>query len=303
MMRGTDPRDLLKDMISADSVIPDHLDQLTLWKIILNMVTEPPRRRKLANVNTLQDVVSLIQTSQRIIVLTGAGVSVSCGIPDFRSRDGVYARLAVDFPDLPDPQAMFDISYFRKDPRPFFKFAKEIYPGQFRPSPCHRFIRCLEKHGRLLRHYTQNIDTLEQVVGISNVVQCHGSFATATCTQCRAKVSADDIKEDIFQQHIPYCQTCSKDYKEPEQDATNNIIMNNGVLIQSSPGNATPGISRGGLDQYTIVHNYVIGSILFGFFVVFAASLTVWNMLLKDVFFDIICTDFCTTLGACSSGK
>lgn len=53
-------------------------------------------------------------------------VSVSCGIPDFRSRDGIYARLAVDFPDLPDPQAMFDIEYFRKDPRPFFKFAKVL---------------------------------------------------------------------------------------------------------------------------------------------------------------------------------
>lgn len=51
-------------------------------------------------------------------------MSVSCGIPDFRSRDGIYARLAVDFPDLPDPQAMFDIEYFQRDPRPFFKFAK-----------------------------------------------------------------------------------------------------------------------------------------------------------------------------------
>ena len=51
-------------------------------------------------------------------------VSVSCGIPDFRSRDGVYAKLSVEYPDLPDPQAMFDISYFYKNPRPFFKFAK-----------------------------------------------------------------------------------------------------------------------------------------------------------------------------------
>ena len=69
-------------------------------------------------------------------------VSVSCGIPDFRSRDGIYSRLAIDFPDLPDPQAMFDIQYFSQDPRPFFKFAREIYPGQFKPSPCHRYEKC-----------------------------------------------------------------------------------------------------------------------------------------------------------------
>ena len=51
-------------------------------------------------------------------------VSVSCGIPDFRSRDGIYAKLSVEYPDLPDPQAMFDIAYFYQNPRPFFKFAK-----------------------------------------------------------------------------------------------------------------------------------------------------------------------------------
>ena len=53
-------------------------------------------------------------------------ISVSCGIPDFRSSNGVYARLAVEYPDLPDPQAMFDINYFRDDPRPFFNFAKVL---------------------------------------------------------------------------------------------------------------------------------------------------------------------------------
>ncbi len=88
MMSGADPRALLQDMLSADTVIPNHLDQLTLWKIILNMVSEPPRRKKLENVNTLDNVVNLIRSSKKIVVLTGAGVSVSCGIPDFRSRDG-----------------------------------------------------------------------------------------------------------------------------------------------------------------------------------------------------------------------
>lgn len=114
MIQGRDPRPLLQDMLSSDVDIPDDLDQMTLWRIILNLLTEPERRKKLEHVNTIEDVVGLIAKSKNIIVLTGAGVSVSCGIPDFRSKDGVYARLAVDFPDLPDPQAMFDIQYFKK---------------------------------------------------------------------------------------------------------------------------------------------------------------------------------------------
>lgn len=68
------------------------------------MMSEPPKRQRLANVTTFENVVDLIRSSSNIIVLTGAGVSVSCGIPDFRSRDGIYSRLAQDFPDLPDPQ-------------------------------------------------------------------------------------------------------------------------------------------------------------------------------------------------------
>ena len=67
-------------------------------------MSEPPKRQKLSEINTILDVVELIKKSKNIIVLTGAGVSVSCGIPDFRSRDGIYSRLAQDFPDLPDPQ-------------------------------------------------------------------------------------------------------------------------------------------------------------------------------------------------------
>ena len=75
MMKGTDPRVLLADMIASDAVIPDDIDQLTLWKIILNMLSEPPRRKKLDFVNTLENVVELIKRCNNIIVLTGAGVS------------------------------------------------------------------------------------------------------------------------------------------------------------------------------------------------------------------------------------
>jgi NAD-dependent deacetylase sirtuin 1 len=103
---------------------------------------------------------------------------------------------------------MFDIHYFRRDPRPFFKFAKEIYPGQFEPSVSHKFIRMIESQGKLLRNYTQNIDTLEEVCGLQRVINCHGSFSTASCTRCGFRVRADQIKEDIFNQRIPLCPQC-----------------------------------------------------------------------------------------------
>ncbi|CAN9500065.1 unnamed protein product [Ophioblennius macclurei] len=205
-IRETDPRTILRDLL-PETVLPPDLDDMTLWQIIIN-ISEPPKRKKRKDINTLEDVVRLLHESKRILVLTGAGVSVSCGIPDFRSRDGIYARLAVDFPDLPDPQAMFDIEYFRRDPRPFFKFAKEIYPGQFQPSPCHKFISMLDKQGKLLRNYTQNIDTLEQVAGVQRIIQCHGSFATASCLICKHKVDCESIREDIFNQVVPHCPQC-----------------------------------------------------------------------------------------------
>ncbi|NXU83832.1 SIR1 deacetylase, partial [Xiphorhynchus elegans] len=210
LMLGTDPRTILKDLL-PETIPPPELDDMTLWQIVINILSEPPKRKKRKDINTIDDAVKLLQECKKIMVLTGAGVSVSCGIPDFRSRDGIYARLAVDFPDLPDPQAMFDIEYFRKDPRPFFKFSKEIYPGQFQPSLCHKFIALMDKEGKLLRNYTQNIDTLEQVAGIQRIIQCHGSFATASCLICKYKVDCEVVREDIFNQVVPRCPRCPPD--------------------------------------------------------------------------------------------
>lgn len=127
-------------------------------------------------------------------------MSTSCGIPDFRSTKGIYASLKETFPDLPTPTAMFDIDYFKKRPQPFYSFAKEIFPGMFKPSVSHMFIKLLEDEKKLLRNYTQNIDTLERIAGITRHVECHGSFGSATCLQCDKKYSCDDIRESIYSQ-------------------------------------------------------------------------------------------------------
>ncbi|KAJ3176827.1 NAD-dependent protein deacetylase sirtuin-1 [Geranomyces variabilis] len=173
------------------------------------MMKKIAKRNKRHDINTLEQVVELLQTCKNIVVLTGAGVSVSCGIPDFRSTNGIYSRL--DEFELDDPQQMFDLEYFRIQPQTFYTFAREIYPSNFKPSPSHMFIKLLEEKGKLLRNYTQNIDTLEQLAGIKNVVQCHGSFATAKCIVCGYAVDGAELKEDIFNQTVPRCPRCPEE--------------------------------------------------------------------------------------------
>lgn len=89
--------------------------------------------------------------------------------------------------NLPHPQAIFELDFFQENPKPFFVLAKELYPGSFKPTVCHYFIRLLHDKGLLLRHYTQNIDTLERVAGIpgEKLIEAHGTFHTGHCLECR----------------------------------------------------------------------------------------------------------------------
>ncbi|KAG1780780.1 DHS-like NAD/FAD-binding domain-containing protein [Suillus placidus] len=192
--------------------------QTMLYFLRVAMSKELHLREKLPQYNTVADAVSLIQASKRVVVLTGAGISVSCGIPDFRSHNGLYAMLKERGTyDLDDPQQMFDIHYFRETPAVFYSFASQIYPSNFTPSPCHRFIKVIEDRGKLLRNYTQNIDTLETLTGITRVLQCHGSFATATCIQCRRRIPGTEIEKDIMEHRVPFCTVCMEAKKEAEE--------------------------------------------------------------------------------------
>ena len=154
---------------------------------------------------------------KKIIVMTGAGVSVAAGIPDFRTPGtGLYSNLQKY--NLPSPEAIFEINYFRTNPKPFYTLAKELYPGQFDGTRCHYFIRLLHEKGLLLRNYTQNIDTLELSAAIpeDKLVFAHGSFATASCTACKAAHTRDWVKEEVFADRVPKCQTCSTGTVKPD---------------------------------------------------------------------------------------
>jgi len=156
----------------------------------------------------LEGIIDYIKAgkAKNIITMAGAGISTSAGIPDFRTPGtGLYDNLQKY--DLPNPTAVFDISFFRENPKPFCLLAKELYPGKFEPTASHHFIKLLENKSLLLRHFTQNIDTLERVAGISDekLVEAHGAFHKGHCIKCRKEYPQEWIKEIIFKDEVPVC--------------------------------------------------------------------------------------------------
>ncbi|NXS78111.1 SIR2 deacetylase, partial [Erpornis zantholeuca] len=148
---------------------------------------------------------------KNVVCMVGAGISTSAGIPDFRSPGtGLYSNLQSY--DLPYPEAIFEIGYFKKHPEPFFALARELYPGQFKPTVCHYFMRLLQDKGLLLRCYTQNIDTLERVAGLDPelLVEAHGTFFTSHCLRpsCRQRYDLAWMRERIFSSLVPKCEKC-----------------------------------------------------------------------------------------------
>ncbi|XP_023726162.1 NAD-dependent protein deacetylase sirtuin-2 isoform X3 [Cryptotermes secundus] len=152
---------------------------------------------------SVDGVIKYIQerNCKNIITMAGAGISTGCGL---------YSNLQKY--KLPDPQAIFEIGFFRQNPQPFFTLAKELYPGSFKPTLCHYFIRLLNEKGLLLRHYTQkqNIDTLERVAGLpaEKIVEAHGTFHTSHCLECKHEYTVDWMKERIFSDSVPTCEKC-----------------------------------------------------------------------------------------------
>lgn len=129
----------------------------------------------------------------------------------------------------------------------FYNIAHMVLPPENLFSPLHSFIRMIQDKGKLLRNYTQNIDNLESYAGIQaeKMVQCHGSFATASCVSCHWKLPGEKIFDNIRNMELPLCPYCyhkrkehfptttpDKNHAEPEtfNSVFNNVLKSYGVL-------------------------------------------------------------------------
>jgi NAD-dependent deacetylase len=155
------------------------------------------------------ELARLIRSAGSVVALTGAGISVPSGIPDFRSPGtGLWANV--------DPMEVAHISVWRRDPERFWGF----YGGRFtlldgkRPNGAHRALAALEAEGRLDAVITQNIDGLHAAAGTADPIEVHGSVATASCLACGAREPLARVREliDAAPDGVPRC-ACGRPLK------------------------------------------------------------------------------------------
>ena len=128
----------------------------------------------------IEQFKELIEQNNNIVFFGGAGVSTESGIPDFRSKDGLYNQ-KYDYP----PEEILSHSFFVKNTEEFYKFYKDKMNSlKYEPNITHIKLAELEKIGKLKAVITQNIDGLHQKAGSKNVYELHGSVYRNYCMNC-----------------------------------------------------------------------------------------------------------------------
>jgi NAD-dependent protein deacetylase/lipoamidase len=147
-------------------------------------------------------LAALIREEQPCVVLTGAGVSTESGIPDFRSRTGLWAEY--------DPMEYATIAAFRRDPIKVWDFYArrcEVL-ATARPNAAHLALAELERRGLVRALVTQNIDLLHERAGSAAVVEVHGSIRTSSCLSCGHVEPLEGVLELLRDAPAPGCRRC-----------------------------------------------------------------------------------------------
>ena len=148
----------------------------------------------------IRSFVKIVQESNNIVFFGGAGVSTESGIPDFRSKDGLYNQ-KYDYP----PETILSHSFFVSNPEEFFKFYRDKMNSlNVEPNITHIKLAKLEEEGKLKAIVTQNIDGLHQKAGSKNVLELHGSILRNRCVECGRTHTAEYVFNETT--GIPRCQ-------------------------------------------------------------------------------------------------
>jgi NAD-dependent deacetylase len=149
-------------------------------------------------------LAELIEASDRVVALTGAGISVPSGIPDFRTPGkGLWAKV--------DPMAVATIDAFHRDTKRFWDFYRPRFHdlADKEPNPAHGALAELERRGLLDAVITQNIDRLHRKAGSDEVIEVHGSIATASCTSCAATYPLERVESLFDDEGVATCTCCA----------------------------------------------------------------------------------------------
>ena len=151
-----------------------------------------------------EGLAELIRESECTVALTGAGISVPSGIPDFRTPgEGLWENV--------NPMEVAHIDAFRSDPVRFWKFYKPRLHSLdgIEPNPAHDALAELERRGLLEAVITQNIDMLHTKAGSERVIEVHGSIRSATCQGCGAQFELGGIEALFDDEGVAVCPGCT----------------------------------------------------------------------------------------------
>jgi NAD-dependent deacetylase len=150
------------------------------------------------------DLAALIRESGSTVALTGAGISVPSGIPDFRSPGtGLWTKV--------DPMKVAHIDAFHRDTAGFWEYYRPRFEmlSDKQPNPAHTALAELERRGLLDAVITQNIDRLHAKAGSRRIVEVHGSIATSSCVSCGQTYRLEDVAGLFDEEGIAVCPGCA----------------------------------------------------------------------------------------------
>jgi NAD-dependent deacetylase len=148
-------------------------------------------------------LAEMIREAGTVVALTGAGISVPSGIPDFRSpRTGLWENV--------NPMEVAHIDVFHRDPERFWHFYGERFQSleDKRPNAAHRALAELERVGLLHALITQNIDQLHARAGSRELIEVHGTIAHSSCLRCRGQYPLAEVRQRqaADPRRVPRCQ-------------------------------------------------------------------------------------------------